>query len=110
MVIAFSVAAGGVLLLRSHASCGGPPRQDVTLARAKQIAYDAVPRWSVEHPDRVCPSLDELAPYLNDDALLDAWGDRFELRCSRDKPRVVVRSYGEDQRADTEDDIRSTDP
>jgi hypothetical protein len=112
IVVVFSLLRGCALLIPSHAtSWHGVSKMDMARIGAKRIAYEAFPAWTVDHPSQVCPSANELTRYLNDDHLVDPWGTPFELRCVRDghDTRLVVRSYGEDRRPGTADDIWSTD-
>jgi hypothetical protein len=112
VVVVFSLLRGCALLIPSHPrDIDVSSKADRARIGAKQIAYEAFARWSLDHPHEACPSPNELTPYLNDDRFVDPWGTPFDLHCVRDgKPHVVVRSFGEDRRAGTGDDIWSTDP
>jgi general secretion pathway protein G len=81
-------------------------------ARAKNVEDDgrrilsAAEEWQKENGELGCPSLSQLV----EDSLLDRgsrtddpWGNRFRIECDGDS--IVVRSWGEDRRARTDDDV-----
>jgi hypothetical protein len=77
---------------------------DVTDGRTgitqRQIAalLDAYPQWAGEHPGE-CPKATELGGER-----VDGWGHALELSCERGL--FSVRSSGEDEIANTPDDLR----
>ena len=81
----------------------------------KQVADQAYPQWSLNHPGEQCPkSLSELQKYMNNPKkeIKDPWGSELVMMCGDQAPDDVssgfaVLSPGKDRKQGTEDDIKS---
>ena len=71
-------------------------RQTVTM-----LGDEWIPRWQHLHPGRVCPTIQELIPEIDD--RFDVWGNSFVIQCHA--PRVYIRSFGVDGEFGTADDV-----
>lgn len=79
-------------------------------ALVRGYAFEAFPRWAIEHHEERCPaSIDELSPYLSRAHALDAWGTALALDCGEGIRGAVIRSAGPDRRFGTADDVTSND-
>jgi hypothetical protein len=76
------------------------------------LAFQAYPGWQAAHPSADCPaSLGELAPFMNNGDLDDAWGTPLTMVCGSAAPPAAkglgVISAGEDRQPGTADDLHS---
>lgn len=81
-----------------------------------KLANEDFVRWSLQHPDRPCPSdLAELAKHAGKANISDPWGTPYRMQCGTvpaGTPRggIAVSSAGPDKTHDTADDIASWKP
>lgn len=101
--IAFTIAAHD-LWPRPWLRHGFSTKGDIAAATVKKYAYEAYPSWRQRHDG--CPShLIVLNEYMNNKDVRDPWGHDYEMFCGC--AGIVVRSFGEDGRRDTGDDVWS---
>ena len=94
-VIVAPFAVGLAIGPRVMAHYGEDP-PDVAHDRAVELATKAYGRWAAVHPPGACPaSLDELARYSQDRALVDPWGSRFVLVCQAGHVAVLPVGVGD---------------
>jgi hypothetical protein len=91
--------------------CGGGSKADVARLTVAQLAYEAFPQWSAQHPRRRCPAnIEALLPWTNAHEAIDPWGRDYRFYCvfQPGKPvHIVVWSAGQDRHHGSADDIRS---
>lgn len=106
-LIVGAVGSVGVLVgpRRPVVCCFCESKTDIAVATVKKYAYEAYPSWRATH-EQACPrELAELNEFMNNKDTFDPWGVHYQMRC--DERGIVVRSFGEDGRYDTRDDLRS---
>ena len=90
--------------------CGGS-KADIARLTVAQLAYEAFPQWSAEHPKARCPAnLEALLPWTNATEVIDPWGRDYRFFCVVQPGRsayIVAWSAGQDRHHGTDDDIRS---
>ncbi len=84
----------------------GVSKGDIAEATVTKYAREAYPSWRNAHPEQHCPArLELLTDYMNTRDIIDPWGNDYQMFCGHHG--IVVRSLGEDARANTEDDLWS---
>ena len=84
-------------------------RPHVAREMVHNYARDALTSWREKRDGRQCPrQLAELAPYMNDDTVVDPWGTPYAMSCLH--IGILVVSAGPDGIFFTRDDIRSDSP
>jgi hypothetical protein len=84
----------------------------VAHSEVQEYAFEAYPKWSVEHADKECPdSLKELDKYLTLPSATDPWGHPYKMMCGQNLPAgatgIAILSMGPDGEEGTSDDIKS---
>lgn len=92
-----------------HPSDGGHPAPErETRILVTDMAGQAYARWSMDNPDRRCPTyIDDLVKYAALDEPIDRWGTRLELVCAPQVGGIGVVSAGADRTFRTADDLYS---
>ena len=83
-----------------------PSKTERARLEVRRFAFEAAPRWTLENPDRVCPTLSDLRAHVPGTGR-DPWGGWYWITCDTPDLRIIVGSAGEDGQLDTDDDIRS---
>ena len=86
----------------------------VAKAMARKLAHEAYGQWAMKPGNKGCPTIEELAPLVDQKATLkDPWDNPYVIKCGGDLPGgvrgIAVYSKGEDGRDGTDDDQKSWD-
>jgi len=87
---------------------------EVAKNMVKKFAYEAYSEWSMK-PSKsgACPTLADLAEFMNSKDTKDPWGEEYVIKCGGDLPAgvtpgsIAVYSKGPDGKDGTGDDIKS---
>jgi prepilin-type N-terminal cleavage/methylation domain-containing protein len=87
-------------------------RKKIAALTVDKYVNEAFPLWMNANPDRPCPEdLAALGRYMNQKSPEDPWHRPYRMLCGPNLPPeargIAVISDGEDQRPNTQDDVRS---
>lgn len=102
-----------VPMLLEGSACACRPRdtnEDLARMMVREHADQAYVRWSLDNPDKRCPTfIEDVSRYTDSPDTLDPWGTRLEMVCESPRGHFGVVSAGQDRRFRTPDDIASWD-
>ena len=87
-------------------------RGEVAKNIVRKLANEAYPQWVMKPSNSgKCPTVTDLAEYMNSKDVKDPWGQEYIVKCGGDLPPgasgIAVMSLGDDQKEGTGDDIKS---